>query len=126
MIELDKVATGGNVSDIGMKPTDQPTMEKHRVSTRLGRKAEQEIAHVGRGSRKSTHAGNDVARIAGILKHCGSCMVGLVTMVSRTEAATDKEPDDDNDVGVEALGHDDDVDGSGWNWFFLVWRLLGA
>ena len=106
MIELDKVATGGNVSDIGMKPTDQPTMEKHLVSTRLGRKAEQEIAHVGRGIRRSTHASNDVARVAGILKHCGSCMVGLATMVSRTEAATDKEPERDDNT-------------------MMVWKLLG-
>jgi hypothetical protein len=101
------VPTGDNISDVGTKPIDQVTLEEHLASIQLGRKFEREISQVTTSGRKGTHVVNDLARVAGILKHSGLCMVGLAAMVSRTEAAPDHEE----------KGPDDNM--------MMVWKLLG-
>ncbi len=84
---LDKVGTYDNTSDIGTKPVDLKTLERHLVALRLGGGSEEDETSLMQVSGERRHfAGGDLARLARVAKQCGGCLVGLAAQPPRADA----------------------------------------
>jgi bacterioferritin-associated ferredoxin len=86
-MRLLKVGTDDNVSDIGTKPVDQKTLEKHLVSIGMAPTAEQHVHSVeGAVRRDRVKGSSELAKLAALLSQCGSCLTTLSGMIPGVKA----------------------------------------
>jgi hypothetical protein len=84
---LEKVGTYDNINDIGTKPVDQKTWERHLVTLRLGGSSEEDETSLMQVSgERRHHTGGDLARLASAAKQCGVCLVGFAALLPRADA----------------------------------------
>ena len=96
---LNKVGTFDNISDIGTKPVDQKTLERHMAAMRLAGDEEEHTSLMQVSGERRQVAG-DLVRPASMAKHCGGCLVGLGAMLSKAEARGEPTDNGDQDSNI--------------------------
>ena len=89
-MRLLQVHTDENVSDIGTKPVDQRTREKHVVSIGMQPAQEQRVYNVeGQSRHHKVRGSSDLAKLAAMVSQCGGCLTSLAGMIPGAKAEND-------------------------------------